>query len=244
VLFGGNDHDIIRSYLHDDKDFGGDGDDAVYSGAGNDYVNGNQGFDQIYGGVGIDDLRGGRDGDAIYGGNSRGDWLRGDLGDDELWGTGQLEGGEGDDRLLQGFYDAPTGQGLLYGGNGDDSFGFEGGSAYAEGGAGADSYSLSDICQEGGEWLGWLPDWLVITDFERGEDVLYLQMLDGHNDLISGFGDDGDGIYGEGDRGATVTDDGLIIDLAAAWGVDYPHTTLVYLEGVPELEVGHDLIIL
>ncbi|WP_444907688.1 calcium-binding protein [Microbulbifer sp. SSSA008] len=113
ALAGTDEADEIFGHADADTIDAGKGDDTIYGAIGNDIISGGEGADQIYGEDGDDDLYGGEGNDYLDGGSgfSR---LYGDTGDDTLIGSGELNGGDGNDTL--------NGQGsdLLIGGTGND----------------------------------------------------------------------------------------------------------------------------
>ncbi len=141
---------------------GGRGDDAI---SGNDLRN------VISGGHGHDTLSGGGGRDRLTGEAGR-DALSGDAGDDILQGQNgadTLSGGSGNDRLKGGSW-----HDLLFGDAGDDTLVGGGGDDRMTGGAGADR-----LTGGGGAdrfvFLGGDDD-DVITDFERGRDLIDLSL--------------------------------------------------------------------
>lgn len=143
IIDGGAGEDFINAGLGNDTVDGGDDRDVIEGRAGDDTINGGNGSDTIEGGMGEDRIDGGRDFDIIRGGNdndvllggapavedgdgnlildsSRGDIVRGNDGDDEvfIWGgQGLAVGGSGDDTLV-----LVTGQGTLEDEDGETDF--------------------------------------------------------------------------------------------------------------------------
>jgi Ca2+-binding RTX toxin-like protein len=75
--------------------YGGDGEDWLRGGAGNDYLRGGDDDDRACGGDGDDHIYGGGGDDKLYG----------DAGNDllsDVYGSNQLDGGAGNDRMLVG----------------------------------------------------------------------------------------------------------------------------------------------
>ncbi|MEX2187238.1 MAG: LamG-like jellyroll fold domain-containing protein [Pirellulales bacterium] len=152
-LFGGVGHDYVDAGAGNDANVsGGAGDDVVRGGKGNDSLRGDAGIDQLYGDEGDDDLRGDAGGpidsagQRLWGGpgddtlhawssnvasentNRAGDELRGEAGDDLLYGAAR------NDSLLGG-----TGRDQLYGGDGNDQLWGGGGRDWLEGQNGIDA---------------------------------------------------------------------------------------------------------
>ena len=97
TIYGGQDNDIVR-----------------VGGAGN-FAQGNKGDDSLVGSGGTDTLLGGQGNDSIEGSGGT-DFINGNLGDDRLTGSGTVLGEGGDDTLTAGT-DKPT---TLVGGDGND----------------------------------------------------------------------------------------------------------------------------
>ena len=128
-LYGGAGADTINGEQGDDLLFGEDGEDILHGGAGSDELYGGHDNDDLSGGTGADLLSGGAGDDVLRGGTGN-DTLNGDAGndilhgdggfdilnggadDDELYGTGELSGDDGNDYL--------EGEGILSGGAGND----------------------------------------------------------------------------------------------------------------------------
>lgn len=132
------------------------------TGTGNDLDNrmvGTAGEDRFYGMDGNDKIQGLGGSDWMWGGNGE-DNLSGDDGDDHLFGEA------GNDTLLGG-----NGNDYLSGGDGNDILEGGAGSDVMTGGAGADEFRYrSDHIS---------PDAVdVITDFQRGVDVIGLRAID------------------------------------------------------------------
>ena len=128
----------------------GAGHDKLFGGAGHDRADGGKGRDTIGGGTGNDTIFGGSGNDLIFGGKGSGD------SDDVLngeAGNDTIHGGSGSDSVIGG-----DGADLLFGGAGDDVL---------VGGAGADVFFFGG--DHGDD---------VITDFDAGEDVLFLRNAD------------------------------------------------------------------
>ncbi|MDZ3833690.1 MAG: right-handed parallel beta-helix repeat-containing protein [Sphingopyxis sp.] len=132
------------------------------TGTGNDLDNrmvGTTGTDRFYGMDGNDKIQGLGGDDWMWGGNGD-DNLSGDDGDDHLFGEA------GNDTLLGG-----NGNDFLWGGDGNDILEGGAGSDVMTGGAGADEFRFrSDhISADAVD---------VITDFQRGVDVIGLRAID------------------------------------------------------------------
>lgn len=161
-LVGGNGQDNIYGGKDKDKIKGGSGADRLDGEEGNDKINGNSGNDGLYGGSGDDKLYG----------DSGNDQLFGDSGNDRLYGsTGidLLNGGSGNDTLNGG-----SGNDELIGGSGNDFL--EGASGFDKltGGAGDDYFYFRFASDSSAAVFG--PD--EITDFSKGEDIIYLSAID------------------------------------------------------------------
>ena len=156
TIYGGGGNDTINGGAAGDTIYGGDGGDSI--------VGGPSGRDLIYGDAGADTLFGHNEADTIYGGagndvirgdglgtSSIGDSLFGGDGDDLIYAVERnpatsaslLDGGAGHDTLYGStFADTLIGGGgndRLYGGEGDDLLRM-GAGAWAEGGAGNDTF--------------------------------------------------------------------------------------------------------
>ena len=145
ITRGGTDGNDLHGGEGDDLIEGGDGADDLYGDEGDDMIDGFDGDDEIWGGPGDDILKGGgvtggtlmqdvlRGGlgdDTLYGhktnnmfggGGGTSYWIYGDEGDDEIWGTTDMNeymwGGAGDDEIHAG----PTNDVVFINGNeGDD----------------------------------------------------------------------------------------------------------------------------
>lgn len=153
LLIGGRGNDTLHGGVGNDTLFGNDGDDRLYGEAGNDYLDGGEGNDTLHGGAGNDELWGRSGNDVLHGGAGH-DSLHGGLGNDTLNGNAGndlLDGGQGNDVLNGG-----PGRDTLIGGPGSDTM---------TGGPGADSFLFISRADYDGSTD-------VITDFQRGEDIL------------------------------------------------------------------------
>lgn len=126
----------------------------VYGGPGNDTLRAGDDGAELVGEAGDDLLVGGAGDDTLRGGADN-DTLRGRAGDDELYGW------EGDDLLFGG-----PGDDLLHGQAGNDTLDGGGGNNTLTGGAGTDIFVFRRVDSAD-----------VITDFERGIDLLDLSAL-------------------------------------------------------------------
>jgi serralysin len=131
---------------------GNEGNNVLYGLDGWDTIEGGHGRDMLDGGAGNDRLFGGTDDDRLFGraGNDR---LEGGEGDDSL------RGGSGTDQLFGG-----DGEDVLYGGIGRDTL---------TGGADADRFVFAATAETP---AGANRD--VITDFEKGLDLIDLSRID------------------------------------------------------------------
>jgi Ca2+-binding RTX toxin-like protein len=137
--------------------FGENGAETVAGGGGDDAIFGGSGRDLLRGGEGDDEIRGGSQADSIHGGSGD-DRLFGDSGKDTLWGKA------GDDTLNGGGSDDE-----LYGGHGEDVLIGGAGRDIMTGGHAADHFVFLNAGDSG---TG--PSADVITDFERGTDLIDL----------------------------------------------------------------------
>ncbi|WP_374846761.1 calcium-binding protein [Brucella ciceri] len=128
-LIQGNDgNDYLQGGIGNDElwgdsaDFTGQGDDRLFGGDGDDVLNGGYGADYLSGGVGNDQVHGDRGDDTLFG-DAGDDWLShvyagydrldGGAGDDGFgvanpYGNtveGEIDGGDGQDRLVLTLYD-------------------------------------------------------------------------------------------------------------------------------------------
>ncbi|WP_207485646.1 calcium-binding protein [Arenibaculum pallidiluteum] len=121
--------------------------ETIYGTDGNDVIRAGGGDDNVYAGMGDDVLLGGTGKDRLFGEEGN-DTLRGGSTADHL------DGGLGDDRLC--------------GGSGDDLLYFYSGHDVVTGGSGQDYFMINGIRpQTPGSTL-------TITDYEMGEDWLYI----------------------------------------------------------------------
>jgi len=180
ILYGGSGNDTLigggwNDALVDDNghfDHGeaitnGTGANQLWAGTGNDLLYGAASGDSLGGGPGNDNILAGGGNDTLYGGTGDGaaiglnDILNGEDGNDEIFSGGgddSVQGGAGDDLLFGGSGDdtllGGTGADTLWGGAGDD---------HITGGSGADRFAFGN--GSGND---------TITDFNTGEDTLYL----------------------------------------------------------------------
>lgn len=122
ITAGTNGDDVITGTEADDRIFaaGGDdevfalgGDDEVRGGTGGDFLDGGEGgFDQLFGDAGRDELTL-RDGGGAASGGGGDDVL---FGSDAVFGSSDLQGDAGDDELHAG----SSGSGIVQGGSGED----------------------------------------------------------------------------------------------------------------------------
>jgi Ca2+-binding RTX toxin-like protein len=147
----------------DDFAIGTSGDDILRGGKGSDDLSDNHGTNLLFGGAGDDVL--------MVGDHSDHSTLRGGKGDDALMsgkGSDTLIGGKGNDMLIGG-----AGNDRLRGGDGEDRLKAGAGLDKLTGGAGADVFEFRHK-SDGRN---------IITDFEIGEDHIYL------SDFAYSFGD-------------------------------------------------------
>jgi Ca2+-binding RTX toxin-like protein len=242
VLDGGDGHDTLRGNGGDDSLYGGSGDDFLYGNAGNDLIDGGDGFDRAgffsgaTAGVTVDlRITGAQDtGQGMdtlvnveaVSGTIFSDTLTGDGGNNWLWGNSDgaadmIDGQGGDDLIVDG-----TGDHVLDGGDGSDTFAFL--PATASNGLTV-SLALQGAAQDTGFGM------MTLTGFENlsgsaasdtliGDDYAnYLGGDLGNDMLIGGAGDDtlaGDGAigvdtHGSGGSGPITIEN----DIGASWGV-------------------------
>jgi Ca2+-binding RTX toxin-like protein len=161
TLFGEDNNDCLYGDVGNDNLFGNGGNDRLYGGSGNDILLGGSGADIIDGGEGIDraqyhtanagvlvalENQGANQGDAAgdqYNlienlfGSSHNDTLRGDGGDNDIWGyfgNDVIYGRAGNDTLR-----GQVGNDVLFGGEGHDALHGDEGNDILAGDAGNDS---------------------------------------------------------------------------------------------------------
>ncbi len=172
TLSGGAGNDVLGGGAGNDVLSGGDGNDALLGGAGDDMLVGGAGRDVLNGGAGTDtaDYSGSVDATGAAGGvtvdlsqlpfsTPSGGHAEGDV----VSGIENLIGSAADDRL--------TGDGntnVFNGGAGDDVLAGGAGNDTLTGGAGADQFRVGPD-----------EDSVTITDFNTGEDRLYLDVAEG-----------------------------------------------------------------
>ncbi|MEC4890327.1 MAG: calcium-binding protein [Nitrospira sp.] len=131
-LSGGAGNDVLLGGLGDDSLYGEDGSDYLDGGAGVDILDGGAGFDTIHGGSGNDRLLAG--GGTIGSSGEAQAFFAAAIGSEPLAegaavavtaesaGMDQLFGDAGDDYLISGAESLDTGNSLLVGGRGDDTY--------------------------------------------------------------------------------------------------------------------------
>ncbi|MCL4067848.1 hypothetical protein M3484_14825 [Pseudomonas sp. GX19020] len=177
TVYGGNGNDIVNAGAGNDLVLGGAGNDQLHGDAGDDTLDGGDGDDQLMGHEGDDLLQGGAGNDMLLGGEGA-DSLYGEEGDDWLWGgegddqmvggagSDTLDGGAGNDTLWGAFPEGDDGEvDFLNGGDGDDVIHLGVGD-YGHGGAGSDSFVLTQWLGEGG--------FATITDYDPQDDEIVL----------------------------------------------------------------------
>jgi serralysin len=107
VIIGTDAADLIDGRGGGDVIRGEGGNDRVLGGAGDDAMIGGPGRDQVRGGTGNDDIA------DTFGRNT----VLGEAGDDNLFASGVVDGGPGDDRITAFYRES-----LLTGGSGADTF--------------------------------------------------------------------------------------------------------------------------
>ncbi|MFT6025362.1 MAG: Ca2+-binding RTX toxin-like protein [Ascidiaceihabitans sp.] len=165
--------DILEGDAGDNRIFGNGGDDLITGGAGDDELFGGAGTDIVLGQDGDDFARGGTGDDLLTGGEGE-DTLRGDAGDDlilsadlldEVAYLASIENAQNIDDIDVNFtFDTDEDEAdTVFGGSGDDLILF-GSNDVVSGGNGEDILT-------GGDWME-PGDAAIITDYERGTDVL------------------------------------------------------------------------
>lgn len=196
-LTGTDEKDIAFGRAGNDTILGQDSDDVLFGGAGDDLIVGEDGNDLLGGGDGNDDIYGGNGNNLIFGGNGN-DSLEVGFDIANQSATSFIYGGNGDDNLRSGYSDdnlyGEDGNDFLYGFLGNDTLnGGAGndlldGSFHSEyeidsltGGAGADTFKLGgSIYGEAAPYYrGDNRNYALITDFNKGEDTILLQRLEG-----------------------------------------------------------------
>jgi Ca2+-binding RTX toxin-like protein len=141
LIYGGDGEDNIVGGSSHDTLYGGNGDDHIEDDPGtwyhhNDFLYGEAGNDVLIAGGGEDEVYGGDGNDQIWGDNR--DVVRGDEADILDGGVGNdiIIGGGGDDLLIDGY--GTSGQNLLDGGSGTNTYRIVGGGAevWINGGSG------------------------------------------------------------------------------------------------------------
>ena len=133
---GGAGADYLRGYGGDDTLLGGAGSDQILGEGGNDYIDlGRDGYN-----TGDTNIASGGDGDDIIVGDfGELNSIMGDAGNDDLTGDGQLWGGDGDDNMLtNGYYGVQPKQTVMQGGKGNDTLSAPAGGASLYGDSGDD----------------------------------------------------------------------------------------------------------
>ncbi len=173
TLDGGADNDRITGAAGNDVIWGGDGNDIALGGADNDDINGGAGDDDLTGNSGADEITV-DSGTNILQGNSGRDILTGGTGIDQIsGGSGHdvISGRGGSDMLSGG-----RGADIIDGGDGDDLI--EGGwdADTLTGGLGADTFVFSFLSDSSSAQRD------EVTDFETGQDLIDLQLIDADRD--------------------------------------------------------------
>ena len=173
-LIGTEQNDSIFGLASNDNLSGLGGDDALFGGTGDDTLDGGFGSDRLYGGDGNDSLGDFSGGDDILFGGAGNDRLS------DSSGSNRLYGDDGNDSLQSfGGYDT------LVGGAGNDrldaTFGNTRGREEIDvltGEAGKDTFILNDVRVRGFAGPSYIGagnnDYALITDFNKGEDVIEL----------------------------------------------------------------------
>jgi Ca2+-binding RTX toxin-like protein len=176
TLVGGSGEDLISGSLGDDILFGNaeiddllgdEGNDSIAAGQGDDRVQGDRGDDLLFGNLGKDFLVGGPNNDTILGGKDD-DLLFGGSGNDVLFGDLGMD-------FIQGVDTGQSGEVSQFGLGEIDTL---------TGGADRDFFVLGDETRSFYFGLG-NNDFVVITDFQSGEDIFIVQTID--NIVLSNF---------------------------------------------------------
>jgi Ca2+-binding RTX toxin-like protein len=143
AINGGDGRDVLYGGAGVDLMLGGDGNDTLYGDDGADNISGDAGDDVLFGGQGRDLMYGSTGNDTLFGGDGD-DYLNGGNGGgaDSSDGNDSLSGGNGND-----FLTSNGGNDTLSGDDGDDRLYEESnsGDVLMVGGAGADSYDVTAI---------------------------------------------------------------------------------------------------
>jgi Ca2+-binding RTX toxin-like protein len=142
AIDGGDGRDVLYGGAGADWMFGGDGNDTLNGDGGADSICGDAGDDVLFGGQGSDLLRGLTGNDTLFGGDGDDVLNGGDSGRDTSDGDDSVSGGNGND-----FLTSNGGNDTLSGDDGDDKLYEESdsGDVLMVGGAGADSYEVVAI---------------------------------------------------------------------------------------------------
>lgn len=176
-IFGNGGDDFITGAGGDDELFGGAGSDVLLAQDGDDFARGGSGDDLLTGGAGVDVLRGDAGDDLI---------LSADLLDEQAFLSSVETAAEIDGVQINFTFDSDEDEAdTVFGGSGDDLILF-GSNDVVSGGNGEDTLTAGDWMTPG--------ESAVITDFERGTDVLvYSYGADVATPVVSfGETDDGD----------------------------------------------------
>lgn len=225
--FGGDDNDHLRGRAGNDSLDGGAGDDELEGDAGSDILFGGAGMDELNGGTGATNRLNGGSGNDILESFGLYDVLQGAAGYDELYyggpGYARLFGGEQNDWLTID----NQGSGELDGGGGDDEINF-GVGTIATGGAGSDLFMYSsldngsdiarirDFSLEDGDslYIGGYREDQVTVDGRHDRIVLTNDL--GHREIIQVRGVDltttealhaSDWLFGNWDKGRVASPD-------------------------------------
>ncbi|MEM6847370.1 MAG: calcium-binding protein [Pseudomonadota bacterium] len=233
-MIGTNGEDHFTGGWLNDYLFGYDGNDTLIGNSGNDYLHGGSGNDSLEGGNGNDTMVGGGDSDTMQGGAGDDLFFARDRAD-------RMEGGDGDDtfRLMQSatsqfhtaigddgedtFYVANGARGFLFGGDDDDTFDLRG-ITIANGGDGSDYFEIrEDGTHDSFHILNGGADQdqfmiyaqsnddisIQINDYETGEKITVDHILD----EFWPFDSNDDGYLTASDRGVTIQNGNLIVDV-------------------------------
>jgi Ca2+-binding RTX toxin-like protein len=207
TLDGGDGSDYLRGYGGNDMLIGGDGNDLLQGEEGDDYID--TAADEAGDENTANTASGGAGNDIIVGALHHTNTFMGDAGDDQITGEGLLFGGEGNDVLVtHGTYGTAGNQSLLQGGNGNDDLFVLSGTASVYGEAGDDKLYGGDGLNN---LLGGAGKDTVVggSGVERAFGGDGADTINGNagNDQLSG-GQDGDEVFGDDGDDLVFGDDG------------------------------------
>jgi Ca2+-binding RTX toxin-like protein len=199
-ILGGSGNDELYGDSGDDTLLGGSGNDVFDGGAGSNWIEGGDGDDLLTGSYGGNVLKGGNGGDLILGYADMINEMWGGAGNDDIGGSGEIHGEDGNDMVVAGMFDdtiwggadedhvrAAEGDDLVFGEDGDDKLmGYEGDDVI-EGGAG------DDILYGDFDWGSWTDGGSDTLSGNAGSDTfVYFSWGNGGADTILDFEVDAD----------------------------------------------------